>query len=79
MEAWKLRDPIPALARQLREVGLLDEAGYAAMEAAAEAEVADAVAYADSAGVEPVARLLDDLTTPLEPAATSDVDGGGAR
>ncbi|MHB1009667.1 MAG: pyruvate dehydrogenase (acetyl-transferring) E1 component subunit alpha [Propionibacteriaceae bacterium] len=79
VEAWKLRDPIPALATQLREVGMLDEAGYAALEAAAEAEVADAVAFAESAGLEPVASLLDDLTTPVERSATGGADAGGAR
>ncbi|HSN11340.1 MAG TPA: pyruvate dehydrogenase (acetyl-transferring) E1 component subunit alpha [Propionibacteriaceae bacterium] len=62
VEAWKLRDPIPALAAQLREAGHLDESAYNALEAAAAAEVDDAVAYAEAAGVEPVASLLDHVT-----------------
>lgn len=72
VETWKRRDPIPALAAQLREQGLLDEAGYAALEAAAAAEVADAVAYAESASLEPVSTLLDNLTTPVAAVAAED-------
>ncbi len=79
IEAWKLRDPIPALAAQLREHGLLDEAGYAALEAAAAAEVADAVAFAEGASLEPVATLLDNVTTPVAAVAAGDGDAGGAR
>lgn len=72
MEAWKLRDPIPALAAQLREHGLLDEVGYAALEAGAAAEVADAVAFAESASLEPVSTLLDNVTTPVAAVAAGD-------
>jgi len=79
IESWKLRDPIPALATLLREAGLLDGAGYSALEVAAAAEVADAVAFAERANLEPVATLLDDVTTPVAvvPAATG--PAGGAR
>lgn len=64
IEAWKLRDPIPALAERLRAVGALDEAAYASLDAAAEAEVADAVAFAEASDWEPVADLLTDVYTP---------------
>ena len=64
VEAWKLRDPIPVLAARLREDGLLDEVGYSGLELAAEAEVADAVIFAENAELEPVATLLDDVMTP---------------
>lgn len=61
IEAWKRLDPIPALAGQLRAAGLLDDAGYAALDAAAEAEVDDAVAFAEAADWEPVDDLLTDV------------------
>ena len=61
IEAWKQLDPIPALAGQLRAAGLLDDAGYAALDAAAEAEVAEAVAFAEAAEWAPVDDLLTDV------------------
>lgn len=73
IEAWKQLDPIPALAGQLRQAGLLDDAEYTALDAAAEAEVADAVALAEAAPWEPVEDLLVDVQTP------SGQSQGGAR
>ena len=61
IEAWKQLDPIPALAGQLRAAGLLDDAGCAALDAAAEAEVAEAVAFAEAAEWAPVDDLLTDV------------------
>ena len=61
IEGWKQLDPIPALAGQLRAAGLLDDAGYAALDAAAEAEVAEAVAFAEAAEWAPVDDLLTDV------------------
>ena len=61
IEAWKQLDPIVALAGRLSRAGLLDEAGYAALEAAAEVEVADAVAFAEASEWEPVDELLVDV------------------
>ena len=61
IEAWEQLDPIPALAGQLRAAGLLDDAGYAALDAAAEAEVAEAVAFAEAAEWAPVDDLLTDV------------------
>ena len=69
IETWKQRDPIPALAARLREAGLLDDDGFAAIEAAADAEVAEAVAFAEASDLEPAERLLVDLTTPAPTAA----------
>ena len=66
IEFWKQRDPIPALAGRLREAGLLSEEDLAVLDAAAEAEVADAVAFAEAADWEPVTDLLKDLTSPTE-------------
>ncbi len=61
IETWKQRDPIPALAGSLRDAGLLDDTGFAALDAAAEAEVAEAVAFAEASGWEPVEDLLNDV------------------
>jgi len=72
---WKERDPIPALAGRLRADGVLDAAAYAALEAEAEAEVADAVAFAEASGWEPAADLLTDVHTPAPATSTN----GGAR
>ncbi len=79
IEAWKLRDPIPALAARLREGGLIDGAGYSALEVAAAAEVADAVAFAEHADLEPVATLFDDVTTPVAVVPAGTGTTGGAR
>jgi pyruvate dehydrogenase E1 component alpha subunit len=57
VEQWKLRDPIPALEKLLRERGLLDDAALAAVEAEVAAEVADAVAFAEAGTLEPVSDL----------------------
>ena len=73
VETWKLRDPIPALAARLRAAGALDEAAYAALDSAAEAEVADAVAFAEASEWEPVADLLTDVYTPAPGAETGGV------
>lgn len=71
---WKQRDPIPALAERLREDGLLDDAAYAALDAAAEAEVADAVAFAEASAWEPVGDLLTDVVAPA--GADPGAEGG---
>lgn len=61
---WKARDPIASLLARLRAEGRLDEPAWQALQARAEAEVADAVAFAEAAAEEPVADLLRDLLTP---------------
>jgi len=74
VEQWKGRDPIPALAATLRADGVLDDAAHAAVEAAVDAEVADAVAFAEASGREPVENLFTDVHTPVASGPT-----GGAR
>ncbi|WP_372593061.1 pyruvate dehydrogenase (acetyl-transferring) E1 component subunit alpha [Actinotalea sp.] len=54
---WKTRDPLDALARRLREDGLLSDAGRDAMEREVEAEVDEAVAFAEAGTLEPVEDL----------------------
>lgn len=54
---WRQRDPIDALVARLRDDGVLDDDGLAAVEAEVQAEVDEAVAYAEAAPEEPVAEL----------------------
>lgn len=64
VEVWKQHDPIPGLEARLRGEGLLDDADFAALDAAAQAEVAAAVEFAEAAEWEAVGDLLKDVTTP---------------
>lgn len=57
VEQWKQRDPIPALAGALVARGVVAEDELATLEEAAEAEVDDAVAFAEAGTDEPVADL----------------------
>ena len=57
IEHWKQHDPIPALTARLRdECGVSDEE-LGALEQSVDAEVADAVAFAEAGTLEPVADL----------------------
>ena len=58
VEEWKRRDPIAALASALRAAGAFDDAAQDALEREIAAEIADAVAFADAAPLEPVEDLL---------------------
>ena len=57
VEAWKKRDPIQLFAAVLRGQGLLDDADFARLEAAADEEVARAVEFAEAGTWEPVETL----------------------
>ena len=57
VEAWKLRDPIPALERRLLETGAFAAADREAIEREVAAEIDDAVAFAEAGTLEPVADL----------------------
>jgi pyruvate dehydrogenase E1 component alpha subunit len=59
--AWKARCPIAKLRGELVNEGLLDDAGFTALEAAAVKEVEDAVAFA-LASPEPA---LDEIETDI--------------
>jgi pyruvate dehydrogenase E1 component alpha subunit len=61
--AWKERDPIPALAALLTELGHLDEDGLAAIEAEADAELDAAVAFAEASPLEPLEDLKRFVTS----------------
>jgi pyruvate dehydrogenase E1 component alpha subunit len=57
VEAWKQRDPLLAPAARLRAAGALDDAGREGLEREIAAEIADAVAFAEAAPLEPVEDL----------------------
>jgi pyruvate dehydrogenase E1 component alpha subunit len=61
VEHWRERDPIPAFTARVTEAGLLTADDLAAIEAAAQAEIDDAVAFARAGTLEPV----EDLTVRL--------------
>lgn len=69
VEAWKTRGPIHTYTARLKAQALLTEGEFLALDARAQAEVEDAVAFAEAAPWEPVANLLRDVTTPAEAAA----------
>ena len=57
IERWKQHDPIPALTERLRDGHGVTDDELAALEEAVNAEVADAVAFAEAGTLEPVAEL----------------------
>jgi len=61
VEAWRTRGPIHGFTERLKAQGLLTEAQFLAIDAAAQAEVDDAVAFAESGTWEPVESLGRDL------------------
>ncbi len=65
--AWKLRDPIPHFWKRALDAGALSEPELATLEGEVEAEVAEAVSFAEAGEWEPVADLLKDVHTPPIP------------
>jgi TPP-dependent pyruvate/acetoin dehydrogenase alpha subunit len=61
---WAARDPIARLEATLREHGLLDDAGLAAIEAKVQAIVDDALEFAERSPTPDPATLADDLYAP---------------
>ncbi len=75
IERWKTRGPIHTFTARLKAQGLLLEEEFLSIEAAAQAEVEDAVAFAEAGTWEPVADLELDLTTPpSRPEAATGAD-----
>ena len=64
VEAWKTRGPIHTFSARLKAESKLTEDEFLAIDAAADAEVAGAVAFAEAGSWEPVADLLKDVHTP---------------
>ncbi len=56
--------PIVSLRKQLEDAGMLDEAGFAGMEARVEREVAAAVSFAEAGTWEAVEDLARDVYSP---------------
>ena len=50
-EAWRARDPVPALRQRLRDAGLFDEAALAEIEAGVQQQLDEAVAFAKGAPI----------------------------
>jgi pyruvate dehydrogenase E1 component alpha subunit len=64
VEEWRTRGPIHTYTARLKAQGLLTEEAFLAIDAAVQAEVEDAVAFAEAGSWEPVADLARDLHTP---------------
>lgn len=69
VDEWRKRDPLVLYTARLRDAGLLDDAGLAAIEARVAAEIADAVQFAEDGPWEPVDDLTRDVYTLPETAA----------
>jgi pyruvate dehydrogenase E1 component alpha subunit len=65
VQAWKTRGPIHTYSARLKAQGLLNEEGFLALDARAQAEVQRAVDFAEAGHWEPVEDLLRDVTTPV--------------
>jgi len=61
VEEWKRRDPIPRLSAWMNSTGLLRSDDLASIERAVEAEISDAVAYAEAGRWEPVEQLTKEV------------------
>jgi pyruvate dehydrogenase E1 component alpha subunit len=57
VDVWRKRDPLVTFPQLLRERGLLDDATMAELERSVQAEVDDAVAFAEDGHLEPVEDL----------------------
>jgi len=64
VESWKLRGPLHSFSNRLKVEGKLTEEEFLALDASAEAEVAEAVDFAETADWEAVEDLLKDVLTP---------------
>jgi pyruvate dehydrogenase E1 component alpha subunit len=64
VESWKTRDPIQTFSARLKAQSMLSEEEFLTLDAAAQAEVDAAVAFAEAGTWEPVEDLLRDVTTP---------------
>jgi pyruvate dehydrogenase E1 component alpha subunit len=69
VEEWRKRDPIRMFSEQCLEDGVLLAADIASIEAAAEQELSDAVAFAEAGTWEDVDDLERDVLTPIPEVA----------
>lgn len=66
VEQWKKRCPIATFQARLREHGMLTDADIAAIETAVDAEIDEAIAFAEAGEWEPVEDLTKDVYTPSD-------------
>jgi pyruvate dehydrogenase E1 component alpha subunit len=64
VEGWRQRDPIIRYRAALLERGWLAESDFSGIEREVDAEIADAVGFAERGSLEPVEDLYTDVTTP---------------
>jgi pyruvate dehydrogenase E1 component alpha subunit len=57
VEAWRAHDPVTTMIERLRAAGAIDDAAVDSMESAVDAEIDDAVAFAEDAELEPESDL----------------------
>ena len=69
VDVWKKRDPIDLFVDQMKERGVLADDAVKSIEAKVEAEIAEAVAFADAGPLEPIEDLTKDVCTPVEVAS----------
>jgi pyruvate dehydrogenase E1 component alpha subunit len=69
VEEWKTRGPIHTFSARLKAEGKLTEEEFLAIDAAANAEVSAAVAFAEAGTLEPFEDLLKDVMTPAGEAS----------
>jgi pyruvate dehydrogenase E1 component alpha subunit len=65
IEEWKQRDPILLFEGRLREWGLLEDSELSGIESEVDAEIDDAVRYAEESALEPVEDLLKGVEGPV--------------
>jgi pyruvate dehydrogenase E1 component alpha subunit len=68
VELWKARNPIASFSARLKAQGDLTEEDFLEIDAAAQKEVDEAVAFAEAGTLEPVEELTRDVLTPREGA-----------
>lgn len=78
VEAWKTRGPLHTYSARLKAQGSLTEEEFLALDAAAQAEVDAAVAFAEAGTSEPVEDLLRDVHTPQGAATDANATRGAA-
>lgn len=66
VDAWKTRGPLHTFSARLKAEGKLSEEEFLALDSAVQAEVKQAVEFAEAGTLEPVEDLLKDLYSPQE-------------
>lgn len=75
VEKWKDRDPIKLFSSVLTERGLLPQGTLERLEQAIDAEINEAIQFAEESPLEPLEDLLKDVYTPTSTTQTERVAG----